>query len=481
MEDRSRKMLINGQWMESLSGKQIALKSPATGETIAHMAYGGREEAIMAIEAAHDAFADWSTTPAKERSAYLLKIVQLMQENKADLAHMISLEMGKPIREARGEVDIAIDYVQWYAEEAKRVYGDLVPSNSKTKRILVVRQPVGVTAAITPWNFPLSMVTRKIAPALAAGCTVILKPAKQTPGSAILFFELMEKAGLPKGVANLVLGNAGEIAEAFTSSSYVKKITFTGSTEVGKQLLNQASHQVKRVSMELGGHAPFIVFPDADLEKSVEGLIASKFRNSGQTCICTNRVYVHTSIIEPFSRLLKQKIEKMVMGNGLREDVDLGPIVDRVGLQKIEEQVQDSLDRGAKLLSGGRIRTDGELGKGYFYEPTILVDVDDEMRVAYEETFGPVVPILPFETEQEVLEKANHTPFGLAAYFYTKDLGRTIRMYEGLEYGIIGANDPIPTTVQAPFGGFKESGIGREGGYYGMEGFLETKYVSLGF
>lgn len=476
-----RKMYINGQWMGSISGKATALRSPATGKVIGEIASGGREEARLAITAAHEAFAEWAATPARERAAYMQKVVQLMHENKAELAHMISLEMGKPIREARGEVDIAADYVQWNAEEAKRIYGDLIPSNAKHKRILVLRQPVGVTAAITPWNFPLSMVTRKMAPAIAAGCTVILKPAKQTPGSAVMFFELLEKAGLPRGVANLVLGNASEIGAEFISNPLVKKITFTGSTEIGKQLLSQAAHQVKRVSMELGGHAPFIVFPDADLEKAVDGLIASKFRNSGQTCICTNRLYVHSTIVESFASLLKEKVQAMVMGNGLLEEVELGPIVDQIGLQKVDEQVRDAVGKGATVLCGGSIRKEGEFSNGNFFEPTILLDVDDTMQVVREETFGPVVPILPFETEEEVLQKANDTTFGLAAYFYTQDLGRTIRMYEKLEYGIIGANDPVPTTVQAPFGGYKESGLGREGGYHGLEGFLEIKYVSLGF
>jgi succinate-semialdehyde dehydrogenase/glutarate-semialdehyde dehydrogenase len=394
---------------------------------------------------------------------------------------MISLEIGKPIQETRGEVVIAAEYVSWNAEEAKRVYGETIPASVKQKRLLSIRQPVGPVAAITPWNFPLSMVTRKIAPALAAGCTIVLKPASQTPGSAVQFFQIAEEAGLPKGVANLVMGSSGKIGNHFLSNPLIRKITFTGSTEVGKQLLKGATDQVKRVSMELGGHAPFIVFEDADLEKAAEGAIVSKFRNAGQTCICANRIYVQESVVEEFTQIYKQKVEAMVIGNGLDDNTELGPIVDKKGLEKAQQHIHDAVSKGAVLVSGGELLTDGHLENGNFLSPAILANVNEEMAIACEETFGPVAPIFTFQTEEEVLAKANNTQYGLASYFYTNDLGRVIRVYEGLEYGIVGVNDPVPTTVQGPFGGVKESGMGREGGPNGLDDFLETKFVSIGF
>ena len=478
---QQHKMYINGEWVAAESGETYEIVNPANQEVVSSAPRGNDRDARKAVQAAADAFKAWAATPAKERAEVMMRIYQLMLDRKEEMARMISLEMGKPIRESRGEVQIAADYIAWNAEEGKRVYGETIPASTKDKRLLAVRQPVGPVAAITPWNFPLSMVTRKIAPALAAGCTVVLKPAGQTPGSAVQFFQIAEEAGLPKGVANLIMGSARKIGDEFLSNELIRKITFTGSTEVGKQLLKGAADQVKRVSMELGGHAPFIVFEDADLEKAAEGAIASKYRNAGQTCICLNRIYVQETVAEPFTEIYKQKVTAMKIGDGLNEDTELGPIVDRQGLEKAKQHIEDAVAKGAVLECGGEVLTEGEYGKGNFLSPAVLTNVNEEMAIAHEETFGPVAPIFTFETEEEVLAKANNTPYGLASYFYTKDLGRVIRMYEGLEYGIVGVHDPVPTTVQAPFGGVKESGMGREGGPNGLDDFLETKFVSIQF
>lgn len=478
---QQHKMYINGKWVLAESEETYEIVNPANQEVVSIAPRGDNRDARKAVQAAADAFKAWAETPAKERAEIMMRIYQLMLDKKEELAQMITLEMGKPIRESRGEVQIAADYIAWNAEEGKRVYGETIPASTKDKRLLAVRQPVGPVAAITPWNFPLSMVTRKIAPALAAGCSVVLKPAGQTPGSAVQFFQIAEEAGLPPGVANLVMGSARQIGDEFLSNRLIRKITFTGSTEVGKQLLKGAADQVKRVSMELGGHAPFIVFEDADLEKAVEGAIASKYRNAGQTCICLNRIYVQESVVKQFTEIYKQKVTAMKIGNGLHEATEIGPLVDRQGLEKAKQHIEDAVSKGAVLECGGEVLTEGELGKGNFLSPAVLTNVNEEMVIAHEETFGPVAPIFTFQTEEEVLDKANNTPYGLASYFYTKDLGRVIRMYEGLEYGIVGVNDPVPTTVQAPFGGVKESGMGREGGPNGLDDFLETKFVSIQF
>ncbi|GAX89018.1 NAD-dependent succinate-semialdehyde dehydrogenase [Effusibacillus lacus] len=469
-------LYINGEWVSSVSGNSYEVTNPATQEVVSKAAFGNDRDAALAVEVAHAAFPSWSETPAKERSNILMKIYQLMMERKEELARTITIEMGKPIREARGEVQSAADYVQWNAEEAKRAYGETIPSSFHNKRLLTIRQPVGPVGAITPWNFPLAMVTRKLTPALAAGCSVVLKPATQTPGCAAKLFQIAEEAGLPKGVANLVMGSSSKIGQELLKNPKIRKITFTGSTEVGKLLMKDAADQVKRVSMELGGHAPFIVFEDADLEAAVEGAIASKFRNAGQTCICANRIYVQSSILEEFTSLFKEKVEKMVIGNGLEESTDIGPVIDEKGLVKIQEHVDDALAKGAALVTGGK---KCNFKAGTFYHPTILSQVTDEMLISTEETFGPVAPIYSFDTEEEVIRKANDTNYGLAAYFYTRDLSRAIRVYERLEYGMVGCNDPVPTTVQGPFGGWKESGIGREGGPDGLHDFLETKFVSI--
>lgn len=470
-----KKFFMNGEWVSAVSGESYEVKNPATGELVSRVAYGDDQDAKLAIKSADRAFQSWSSITATERAQFLYRLYETMMEEKESLATSITLEMGKPIQEARGEVKTAAEYVLWYAEEAKRVYGEIVSASSTDKRIHVIKQPVGPVAAITPWNFPISMITRKLAPALAAGCTVVLKPASHTPNSAIKLFECMEKAGFPAGVVNLVIGNSSRIGEAFTSHPKIKKITFTGSTAVGKKLLEAASKQVKRVSMELGGHAPFIVFGDADLEKAAEGAMLSKYRNAGQTCICLNRLFVHLSVHDQFVKIFKKKVEQLKVGNGMDETSDIGPLVDQSALKKVQEHVNDALDKGAKLITGGEM-----VGKDtLFYKPTVLTNVSDEMLIMQEETFGPVCPLYVFDEEDEVIQLANLTEYGLAAYYFTNDLGRAIRVGEKLDYGIIGVNDAVPTTVQAPFGGMKESGIGREGGHQGIKGFLEEKFLSI--
>lgn len=470
-----KKQFINGEWTEAVSGETYEVINPANGEKLWDVSYGDYRDAEKAIEAADRAFEDWAGRSVNERSKYLYKLYELIMEQKEALAETITLEMGKPINESRGEVNIAAEYVLWYAEEAKRVYGEIVAPSTTNKRLHVIKQPVGPVAAITPWNFPISMITRKLAPALAAGCTVVLKPASYTPNCAIKLFQCMEKAGFPPGVANLVIGKSGSIGNAFTSSKLIKKITFTGSTSVGKKLMEDASRQVKRVSMELGGHAPFIVFEDANLEKAAEGALMSKFRNAGQTCICLNRLYVHRSVKDEFVRILKEKVERLVVGNGIDETTEVGPLIDKNAYEKVDSHVKDALEKGASLITGGELAKDGTL----FYKPTLLTEVTEEMVITKDETFGPVCPIYEFETEEEAIQKANDSEYGLAAYYYTENLGKAIRVGEKLDYGIIGVNDPVPTTVQAPFGGMKESGVGREGGHQGMEGFLEDKFISM--
>lgn len=466
---------MNGEWLAARSGDSYEVHNPATGELVSKVAYGDGRDARLAIESAANAFEFWSSLTATERSTFLYKLYGVIIEEKESLAQSITLEMGKPLKEARGEVNTAAEYVLWYAEEAKRVYGEIVSASSDSKRIRVIKQPVGPVAAITPWNFPVSMVTRKIAPALAAGCTVVLKPSSHTPNSAIKLFECIEKAGFPEGVANLVIGKSSRIGEEFTSHPKIKKITFTGSTAVGKHLMKAASQQVKRVSMELGGHAPFIVFEDADLEKAAEGAVMSKFRNTGQTCICLNRLFVHRSVKEEFEHIFKEKVEQLRVENGMDETSDIGPLIDQSALEKVEEHVKDAVDKGAALITGGENVGESTL----FYKPTILSNVTDEMLIMHEETFGPVCPLYVFDEEDEVIEMANDTEYGLAAYYFTNDLGRAIRVGEKLDYGIIGVNDAVPTTVQAPFGGMKESGLGREGGHQGLAGFLEEKFLSI--
>ncbi len=472
-------LYINGEFCNAQSNKTFDVINPATGEVVRTVAKGGAADAQAAIDAAQEAFKPWSRLTAKDRYAYLKKTADILRGRTDEIAQLITLEMGKPLAEAKGEIGLAIDYLDWYAEEGKRIYGDTIPASTPNKRLMVLRQPVGVVGAITPWNFPIAMITRKLAPALAAGCTMIVKAASATPLAAIEVFKALHEAGVPKGVANLVNGSASEVVGTLMASPVVRKITFTGSTEVGKELVRQSADTMKKVSMELGGHAPFLVFEDADLEKAAEGAIASKFRNAGQTCVCTNRIYVQKSVADEFAAIMAEKMKRLVMGNGLQEGVTIGPMIDRAAMDKAQEHIDDAVEKGATLLSGGSKVTEGELEKGCFFAPTVLLNATHEMKIAYEETFGPVAPIFTFETEEEVIRYANDTVYGLASYVYTKDGSRMFRVAEALDYGIVGINDALPTVAQAPFGGIKESGVGREGGKYGIEDYLEYKFLSL--
>lgn len=468
-------LYINGEW--KIEGNMMDVINPATGEVIESIATGGKAETKEAIACATAAFKTWKKSTGNERSRYLSKVVTLMRERREELAKVITSENGKPLPDAKGEVLSAIAYLEWYAEEAKRVYGDTLPASHADKHLMVLREPIGVCAAITPWNFPLSMITRKIAPALAAGCTVVLKPADQTPLSAIKVFECFHEAGIPKGVVNLIIGPAEEIGKEMTSNKDVRKLTFTGSTAVGKKLLRDSADTVKKVSMELGGHAPFIIFEDADLDTAVEGVLLTKFKNAGQTCISTNRIYVEESIAEKFGKRLAAKTAELKVGNGMEKGIDVGPVINRSAVKKIAAQVEDAVSHQAEILHGGKVY---EEGNGYFYEPTVIQHATEEMLIATEETFGPIAPIFTFKTEEEIIERANHQEYGLAAYCFTKDMGRGLRMMRELEYGIVGINDPSPIVIQAPFGGVKESGIGNEGGKYGLMEYVEEKFVSIG-
>lgn len=472
-------LYINGEWRDAASGKTFDVKNPATGEVIATVAKGGTADTEAAIEAAQVAFGPWSRLTAKERYAYLKKTADILRARTEEIAVLITREMGKPVAEARGEIGLAIDYLDWYAEEGKRIYGDTIPASAPNKRILVLRQPVGVVGAITPWNFPIAMITRKLAPALAAGCTILLKAASATPLAAIEVFKALHEAGVPKGVANLVNGSASEVVGAMMASPVVRKITFTGSTEVGKELVRQSADTMKKVSMELGGHAPFLVFEDADLDKAVDGAIASKFRNAGQTCVCTNRIYVQKSVADRFAALMAEKMKDMVVGNGLEGGVNIGPMIDEGAMAKAQEHIDDAVAKGAIILCGGGRLTEGAFADGNFFAPTVLSGATHEMKISYEETFGPVAPIFTFETEEEAIRLANATVFGLASYIFTRDGSRMFRVAEQLDYGIVGINDAMPTVAQAPFGGVKESGVGREGGKYGIEDYLDYKFLSL--
>lgn len=466
-------MYIDGQWMGE-GMESFAVINPATNEEIAHVPKGGAQEAKKAVEAAGEAFGTWSAYSAYERAEYIERWHGLINEHKEEIAKTMTLEQGKPLREALGEVDYANGFLKWYAEEAKRIYGETIPATQRHKRLFVHKQPVGVVAAITPWNFPAAMITRKVAPALAAGCTVIVKPAEQTPLTALKLAALSEEAGIPSGVVNVVTGNAKEIGNAWLGDDRVRKLTFTGSTEVGKLLMKQAADTVKKVSFELGGHAPFIVMDDADLDQAVDAVIQSKFRNAGQTCICSNRVYAQKSIYDTFVRKLVQKVNTLKIGNGLEDGVDIGPLIDHEAVRKVKDHIENAVKLGAKIETGGNVL------EGNFVEPTVLSNVGDDMLCMREETFGPLAPVTIFETEEEAIQRANDSIYGLAAYVFTENMTRGIRLTEALEYGVIGLNDGLPSTPQAPFGGFKQSGVGREGGHYGIEEFLEIKYVSLG-
>ncbi|MDN3437464.1 NAD-dependent succinate-semialdehyde dehydrogenase [Planococcus sp. APC 3900] len=466
---------INGEWTETGDGK-IEVMNPATGEIVGSVPNGGEEEATAAIEAAAAAFPEWSKTTAYHRAELLMKWHDLLLEHKEEIGEILTKEMGKPLAEAIGEIEYSASFVSWFAEEGKRMYGRTIPASKEGKRIQINKQPVGVVVSITPWNFPAAMMARKMAPALAAGCTFVAKPAKMTPLTAVKMYELAIEAGFPKGVINLVTGSAGKIGKVFTSHPDVRKLTFTGSTEIGKELMKQASETMLNLSLELGGHAPIIVLEDADMDLAVEGVMASKFRNAGQTCVCGNRIYVQKSIVEEFSQKLQQAAGNLKVGNGLDEGVQIGPLVDKDGYEKVEKHVNDAVEKGAKVLVGGDGRSENN---AYFFNPTVLVDATSDMLVMNEETFGPVAPIMSFETDEAAVKLANDTRFGLAAYFFTESMARGTYLSENLDYGIVGWNDGAPSTAQAPFGGMKESGVGREGGQEGLEAFLETKYVSI--
>lgn len=465
---------VDGKWVGA-EAPQIDVVDPASGETIATVPSLGAAETKQAIEAAARAQKGWAARPAKERSAILRRWFDLMMENQDDLGAILTAEQGKPLAEAKGEIAYAAAFIEFYAEEAKRVYGSIVPAPTSDRRIVVLKQPIGVCAAITPWNFPAAMITRKAAPALAAGCTMVVKPATMTPLSAFALAELARRAGIPDGILSVITGKAGAIGGEMTSNPLVRKVTFTGSTEIGKELMQQSASTVKKISLELGGNAPFIVFDDADIDAAVEGAVASKYRNTGQTCICTNRFLVQSAVHDEFVEKLAKKVAQLKVGSGFEEGVAQGPLIEMAAVEKVEEHVADAVAGGAKILTGGKRHAKG----GTFFEPTVIVGMTQDMKAAREETFGPLAPVFRFETEEEAVALANDTPFGLASYFYSRDIGRVWRMAEALEYGLVGVNAGIISTEVAPFGGFKESGLGREGGPWGIEEFLEVKYVAM--
>jgi len=466
----------DGRWLDADSTETIEVTNPATGEVLGTVPKMGQEETRRAIEAAYRMLPEWRAKTAKERAAVLRKWSDLMLENQEDLARLMTAEQGKPLAESKGEIAYAASFIEWFGEEGKRIYGDTIPTHAPGKRIIVTKEPIGVCAAITPWNFPSAMITRKAGPALAAGCTMVCKPATATPYSALALAELGERAGLPAGVFSVITGASGAIGGELTSNPLVRKVTFTGSTEVGKELMVQCASTVKKVSLELGGNAPFIVFDDADLDRAVEGAIASKYRNTGQTCVCVNRILVQDGVYDAFADKLKKAVEALAVGDGLKGVTHQGPLIDDAAVCKVEEHVSDALGKGARIVTGGDRHALG----GTFYQPTILADVTTDMVITREETFGPVAPLYRFASDDQALQMANDTEFGLAAYFYCRDIGRIWRVMEGLEYGIIGINEGIISTEVAPFGGVKESGIGREGSKYGIEDYIEIKYALIG-
>lgn len=467
---------INGQWVDSTDHQRLAVYNPANNELIGHVPLLTAKQTQDAILCAQSAWEKWQKRPAKDRSSILRKWFELIIDNQEDLATIMTTEQGKPINEARGEILYGASFVEWFAEEAKRVYGDTIPAPSNDKRIIVIKQAIGVVAAITPWNFPNAMITRKCAPALAAGCPVIIKPASETPFSALALAELADQAGIPPGVLNVVTGQASTIGEELTSSPIVRKLSFTGSTEVGKTLMRQCADTIKKISLELGGNAPFIVFDDADLDAAIEGVMASKFRNTGQTCICANRIFVQDSIYDEFAEKLTATVRQLTVANGIEPTAEQGPLINTAALDKVKEHVDNAVQLGASVLTGGASH---ELG-GLFFQPTVLSNVSPAMKITHEETFGPVAPLYRFTTDQQAIELANDTPFGLAAYFYSQNIKRVWQVAESLEVGIIGINAGIISSEVAPFGGVKESGIGREGSKYGIDEFVEIKYLCLG-
>ncbi len=467
---------IGGSWQDADGAQTLPVNNPATGEVLGSVPKMGAAETRRAVEAAERALPAWRALTAKARSQKLRRWFELMLEHQDDLARLMTLEQGKPLAEAQGEIAYAASFLEWFAEEAKRVYGDTIPGHQSDKRLIVIKQPIGVCAAITPWNFPSAMITRKAGPALAAGCTMVLKPASQTPFSALALAELAERAGIPAGVLNVVTGSAGEVGGELTSNPVVRKLSFTGSTEIGRQLMAECARDIKKVSLELGGNAPFIVFDDADLDAAVEGALASKYRNAGQTCVCANRLYVQEGVYDAFAAKLKAAVERLKIGNGLEEGVVIGPLIDDRAVEKVREHIADAVDKGAKVVTGGQPHALG----GTFFEPTILTDVPRDARVSKEETFGPLAPLFRFRDEAEVIELANDTEYGLASYFYARDLSRVFRVAEALEYGMVGVNTGLISNEVAPFGGIKASGLGREGSKYGIDEYLEIKYLCLG-
>lgn len=464
---------VAGEWVSG--SETIGVHNPASGQLVAHVPKLGTLATRAAIEGADRALPAWRRQTAQSRAAVLRRWADLMLKNREDLARIMTAEQGKPLAEARSEIGYAASFLEWFAEEGKRVYGETVPAPIDGQRIVVLREPVGVCAAITPWNFPAAMITRKVAPALAVGCTMVLKPASQTPLSALALAVLAERAGVPAGAFSVVTGSAAEIGSEMCSSSLVRKLSFTGSTEIGRQLMAQTASTVKKVSMELGGNAPFIVFADADLDRAVEGAISSKFRNAGQTCVCTNRIYVHRSVIADFSQRLVNAVQQLKVGDGCVEGVNVGPLIDESAVRKVEEHIADAVRHGARVLAGGRRHSLG----GFFFEPTVLADVTQAMAVAHEETFGPLAPLFQFDSDEEVLSLANATEFGLASYFYTRDLARAWRFAGELEHGMVGVNTGLISNEVAPFGGIKQSGVGREGSRHGIDDYLVTKYVNF--
>ena len=466
---------VGGEWIEA-NGAGIAVTNPATGDAIGYVPKLGAAETKKAIAVAERVQKEWAARTAKERAGILRKWFELMIANQDDLGHILTLEQGKPLAEAKGEIAYGASFIEWFAEEARRIYGDVIPGHQKDKRILVLKQPIGVVAAITPWNFPNAMITRKAGPAFAAGCAMVLKPAGQTPFSAVALAVLGERAGLPAGLFSVITGSAREIGAEMTASPIVRKLTFTGSTEVGAELYRQSAPTIKKLGLELGGNAPFIVFDDADLDAAVEGALIAKFRNNGQTCVCANRIYVQDKVYDAFAEKLARAVGGLKTGNGFDEGVILGPLIDEAALKKVEEHVNDAVSKGATVIQGGKPHVLG----GTFFEATVLANVTQDMAVATEETFGPVAPLFRFTDEADVIAKANDTEFGLASYFFAKDLARVFRVAEALEYGMVGVNTGLISTAEAPFGGVKSSGLGREGSRYGIDDFIEIKYVCLG-
>lgn len=467
---------VNGQWVDADSGEKTPVYNPANGELIGTVPRLSGEETQLAIEAAETAWQSWRKRTAKERSVLLREWFKLIQNNAEDIAQIMTAEQGKPISEARGEVQYAASFIEWFSEEAKRTYGDVIPSPASDKRLLVVKEPIGVCAAITPWNFPAAMITRKAAPALAAGCSMLVRPADSTPFTALALAVLAEEAGIPAGVLNVLTGKSRVIGAELSASMKVRKLSFTGSTEVGRQLMEQCAPSLKKLSMELGGNAPFIVFDDSDVDAAVEGAMASKFRNTGQTCVCSNRLYVHDAIYQEFTDKLTKAVDSLMVGFGNEESTSQGPLIDESAVLKVEQHIKNALELGASLLCGGRRHVLG----GSFFEPTVLGDVTQEMCIAHEETFGPVAPVFRFANDDEVIQLANDTEFGLASYFYSRDISRVWKVAEALEYGMVGINTGIISNEVAPFGGVKQSGYGREGSRYGIDEYQVMKYMCMG-